>query len=140
MDEGYWLGDSVISGVIGFAYSSLTSAFNGTDPFADDEEMHFPNFLDNAIRQGDIDPMFSHVLERDPAGNGFLALGGLPPLDFDPQFTSVPLQVVQFSPDDPIGASNFTYYTIDLDGVGVNSEMTTTYFSVIIDCEQLSLT
>ena len=137
VDEAFWDGDDLTSGIVGFAYSSLTSAYTGTDPANDDpatNNVHYTNFIGNAIKQGKIDPMFSHVLERGPnGGTGQLALGGLPPIDFDHNFTSVPLQIVEFDPSRHIAATNYTYYTIELHSVVLNGAVEPTKFPVVVD-------
>ena len=53
--------------------------------------------------------MFSLAIERGTAG-GYLALGGLPPVTFDPTFTSAPIDVLSIAPQ--LGVA---FYTITVD-------------------------
>ena len=136
VDLGYWVGDGVTSGIIGFAYSTLTNAYKGTNPANDGPSnlITYTNFLGHAIKQGKISPMFSLALERGAnGGTGQLALGGLPTIDFNHDFTTVPLQIVDYSPNRPIGATKYTFYTIDLDGIVLDGQVRSTNFPIIVD-------
>lgn len=136
VDVAYWLGDGVTSGIIGFAYSTLTSAYQGTNPAKDSAAMSitYTNYIDHAIKEGKISPMFSLALERGAnGGTGQLALGGLPTIDFDHDFTSVPLQIVEFSKNRPVEATKYSYYTIDLDGIVLDGQVQSTDFPIVVD-------
>ncbi|KAH9834335.1 acid protease [Teratosphaeria destructans] len=122
VDYAFWEGDSVTSGLMGFAYPSLTSAFEGDDPAADDDNRtaaHYTNWIFSAIEQGLIVSYFSLALERDSgdgSGNGGqLALGGLPDVDFNQSWTSTPLKIAELTPHAQ-ESTNFSYYTIIPDG------------------------
>ena len=101
VDVVYFLSDSVTSGLMGFAFPTLTSAFTGTNPAADNRNSTaapYTNWIFNAIDQGLIDPLFSIALERGAGGSdggGQLALGGIPTIPFDQTFTSTPLEIVE---------------------------------------------
>ncbi|KAK3714966.1 hypothetical protein LTR37_007456 [Vermiconidia calcicola] len=127
VSEGYWLGDGVTSGIIGFAYASLTSAYKGT------KNVHYENFIDNAIDEGKTRPMFSVAIERSAGGGGGqVAFGGLPNVDFERNFTSTPLEVISFSRR-PIARRKYTYYTITPDALVLEGEAKQTSFPVILD-------
>lgn len=123
--EAYWNGDNVTSGLIGFAYPTLTSAFEGTDPTVDNENttvVPYNNWVFNAIDQGLIAPMFSLAIERGTnGGGGQLALGGLPSVSFDHTFTSTPLEIIELTPH-AAEATNYSYYTITPDGFLLSGE------------------
>lgn len=112
VNEAYWEGDNVTSGLMGFAYPSLTSAYSGTDPSLDNENttaVPYTNWVFNAIDQGLIAPMFSLAIERGPTGGGGqLALGGLPNISFNHTFTSTPLKIMDLTPH-AIEAKNYRY-------------------------------
>lgn len=110
VNYAFWEGDNVTSGLMGFAYPSLTSAYSGTNPAVDNENtttVPYTNWIFNAIDQGLINPMFSLAIERGSnGGGGQLALGGLPSVDFNHTFTSTPLKILELSPH-AIEATNY---------------------------------
>lgn len=103
VNRAYWEGDNITSGLMGFAYPSLTSAFKGTNPAVDNQnttDVLYTNWVFNAIDQGLINPMFSVVMDRgNNGGGGQLALGGLPSTSYNKTFTSTPLHIAELIPD-----------------------------------------
>lgn len=91
----YWFGDSVTSGLMGLAYSRLTSAFVGTNSSVNDEDKQVPYdpIMTTMVKRGLIEPMFSLVLDRD-SEHGYLALGGLPPVNHTGTFATTPILMV----------------------------------------------
>ena len=135
VDEAYWFGDGVVSGIIGFAYSSLTSAFPGTNPATDSvsSNIHYTNWIGNAIAQKKIDPLFSVAIERGAnGGGGQVALGGLPTIPFDHSFASAPLEIKELTPH-PIEKTKLSYYTITPNGYNLDGKPEKTDFPVVID-------
>ena len=136
VDEGYWFGDGITSGIMGFAYSSLTSAFTGTDPANDDPDVnnaHYVNWINKAIKQKKFPPMFSCAIERGPnGGSGQLALGGLPDISFDHKFVSTPLKIIEMTPH-PIEQKQYSYYTIIPNSIVLEGEYKNTSLPVIVD-------
>lgn len=68
---------------------------------------------------GLIDPLFSLVIERDVSGAaGYLALGGVPPVNFTQNFTSTPILVttIEYYPE------SYDFYTIEIDGAVLDGE------------------
>jgi hypothetical protein len=137
VDEAFWDGDGESSGIMGFAYSSLTSAYTGTNPANDDprtNNVHYKNWLANAIDEGKIDSLFSVAIERGAnGGGGQVALGGLPTIPFTKNFASTPIEIHSFTPRHPIEAKKRTYYTINPDGVVVDGQSTPIDFATIVD-------
>jgi hypothetical protein len=125
VNRGYWNGDNVTSGLLGFAYPSLTSAYQGTDPNKDNEnttDIHYNNWIFSAIDQGLIDPIFSLVIERGSNGDsGQLALGGLPAGYANQKFASTPLKKMELT-SHASEVSNYSYYTIIPDGFILKGE------------------
>lgn len=91
----YWFGDNVTSGLMGLAYPRLTSAFVGTNSSVNDLDKQVPYnpVMTSMIEQRLIEPVFSLALERD-SDNGYLALGGLPPVNHTGPFASTPILMV----------------------------------------------
>ena len=128
--QAYWEGDNVTSGILGFAYSSLTSAYEGTDPTKNEfgvNSVYYPTFMDNALAEGAlVSPVFSHALNRNSRSQksgGILALGGVPDIEIDPlSQISVPLQIADYNPTDNIDVTTYTYYSIVPDGFTLKAE------------------
>lgn len=95
----YWFGDSVTSGLMGLAYPSLTGAYIGTNSSVhdDDKQVPYDPIMTTMVKQGLIEPMFSLVLDRD-SGNGYLALGGLPPVNHTGTFATTSILMVSCPP------------------------------------------
>lgn len=115
--SGFWQGDSETSGLMGFAYPSLTSSTQET--YYGDIQKPYAPFFFNAIQQGLVPPVFTLALGRntlDETIAGQIGLGGgLPNIQTTTSFTSTPLRAAQLSPN-PLTATNFSYYTIIPDG------------------------
>lgn len=92
----YWRGDNITSGLLGLAYPVLTSAFAGNDPTVDshDTEVEYSPIITTMIDEGLIPPVFSLALVRN-SSDGYLALGGLPPVDYTEPFASAPVKIVR---------------------------------------------
>jgi hypothetical protein len=137
VNKGFWQGDGVTSGIVGFAYSSLTSAFAGNNPAKDNPEtnnINYNNWITNAIDEGEIDSLFSIALERGSGGGGGqVALGGLPTIKFDHDFASTPIEIHSFGPRHPQESKNYTFYTIQPDGVVVGGQNLALNVPVIVD-------
>jgi len=68
---------------------------------------------------GLVSPLFSLAILRDLEGpSGYLALGGVPPIDFVQNFTSTPILVttIEYYPD------ALDFYTINLEGIVLNGK------------------
>ena len=135
VQEAYFIGDGVTSGILGFAYSALTSAYKGKDlgGYAPANLVHYTNFIGNVVKQGKIDPVFSVVLERGSGQRSQVALGGLPTISFDHDFTTVPLDIYEYTSNNPIAAKQYTYYTIEVGGFVLNSKTVGGDLHVVID-------
>lgn len=73
------------------------------------------------------------MLERGKnGGSGQLALGGLPTIDFDQNFATVPIEKIEISPM-PIEKTKFSYYTIIADGLVIGGESSSTSFPAVVD-------
>lgn len=136
VDYAYWNGDSETSGLMGFAYPALTSAFSGGNASADNvnvTSVYYNNWIFNAIERGLVDSMFSFALERYGSDQeGQLSLGGLPDVETTGYFASTPIQIMELT-SRAIQSSNFSYYTIVPEGFGIDDQQIDTNIPVIVD-------
>ncbi|KAJ7780230.1 acid protease [Mycena maculata] len=128
-DLAAWNGDGVNSGLLGLAYSGLTSVFNTTDPTKASNANHIPYdpFFFTAVKQGVVtNPFFSIALDRpasltvnvtvDP-NLGYVAFGGMPPVALDKTAVTVPIQGYSATTGDPSTTNAvYFYYTLDVAG------------------------
>ncbi len=96
IDQVYSGGDGVTSGLLGLAYPLLTGAFVGTNaadrkPGSPGQHEYDPVFT-SIYKQGLVSPIFSMSMNRN--NSGWLTLGGLPPVDYAPDFASTPIRMV----------------------------------------------
>lgn len=113
--EAFWVGDGQTSGLLGFAYPAITNAFEGNDPSEDGAANHIPYdpIVTTAGKQA-LFTSFSLAIER--GSGGYLALGGLPPIDYDQNFVSTPIEVTTLG-----NSSALSYYSISPDGYKITS-------------------
>ncbi|KAL3256127.1 hypothetical protein ABHI18_007824 [Aspergillus niger] len=116
--EAAWEGDGTTSGLTGLAYPALTSAYSTTT----DEQVVYSGIITTMWEEGLIEPLFSLAIERDVSGAaGYLALGGLPPVDFVEDFTNTSILVTNIE-----GYSKtYDFYTINIDSVTLNGKSLT---------------
>lgn len=147
IDTAYWRGDSVSTGIVGFGYQALTSSYRGDDPRKDDPKtglVHYSPIVQTALTRN-LFSMFSLALERgDDTVGGYLALGGLPPVDFNSSFVSTPVEMTDL---EEVGRSGvaYSYYTIRPSGFSLSGGLldrlrvpvwkpfTETDFAVLVD-------
>ncbi|KAL8934205.1 MAG: hypothetical protein Q9216_006022 [Gyalolechia sp. 2 TL-2023] len=115
VNHAAWNGDNSSSGLIGLAFPSITSAFNGSDPALDNDSnsVDYSPLFTSMYTQGLVAPVFSLAIERGAQSGGLLALGGLPPVQHSPLFVCTPFQknVVKGQAD-----AVYEYYQIAMDG------------------------
>ncbi|TVY83253.1 putative aspartic-type endopeptidase [Lachnellula suecica] len=123
-----WEGDGTTSGLIGFAYPALTSAYKGST-----QEVYNPIFTQMYSKGLIANDYFSLIIERDNSGPaGYIALGGVPDIAFTQNFTSTPIIVTNIDgyPD------SYDFYTINivniqLNGAAISGSGGTTYEYII---------
>lgn len=142
-------GDGVNSGLVGFGYPSLTAAHVGKTSVSNGSSLlsnrttYNPLFT-NMYEQGLVDPYFSLALERtlyndSIAPAGYLALGSLPPVAHNSNFSIVPVEIPRTIPlSYTNGTSVRTYWTTTISRAiwGTNSSnlhANLTSFQIIID-------
>ncbi|ROV90509.1 hypothetical protein VMCG_09823 [Cytospora schulzeri] len=109
VNYSYWFGDSVTSGLMGLAYPLLTSAYADTD----ESQVEYDPIITTMIKEGLIEPVFSLALDRN-SDSGYLALGGLPPVNYTGSFASTPILMLEIY-DEPEMATQYSFYTIIAD-------------------------
>ncbi|KAI7462174.1 NAD(P)-binding protein [Hortaea werneckii] len=122
VDHAAWFGDGYSSGLIGFAYRTLTSAYAGNDPKQDQPGrtlMYNPLFVNMNLNQG-VPPVFSIAIDRDWDAGGVMALGGIPDIPHSPVFVSTPIIPVGVNLSS--GAAVYEFYTIVIDGFAVSAD------------------
>ncbi|KAE8143530.1 aspartic peptidase domain-containing protein [Aspergillus pseudotamarii] len=115
-----------ISGIFGLAFSSVTSEWPGDDPSKDSGDMYMnyePVFY-RMVRQKLSLPTFSFAPERN-GSNGYLAFGGIPPVNTTGKTGSTAILSTQVTGTKPAIDRN-DYYTINVDGVTITNRSTRT--------------
>jgi hypothetical protein len=136
VNRGFGLGDGVRSGVVGLAPRAVTQLFvntnsstvppNGT---ATPYSPIFENMYNHTVYSHDqIAPFFSLALQRGDLG-GYIAFGGLPPVNFTHDFVFTPFQGVNFLGIHDPGR----YYPIQPQGFELNGVKETTQYRAIVD-------
>lgn len=134
--DAYWWGDGTVSGILGLAYSALTSAFAGTYDALDNgnfsgtapgNEVHYSPIVSSMITQGLNLSLFSLSLTRptneNSSAGGYLAFGGVPPVAVDlAAFVSTPIVPWQYAGCPEAFATNLSYYSILPDAYVYNNK------------------
>lgn len=97
LDNAFFLGDNVTSGVMGLAFPTLTRGFKVDATTGEGVRQTYDPIITGLINQGLVDePQFSLALDR--AGDrGVLTLGGIPPVTLTSEFASTPILIVSSS-------------------------------------------
>ena len=127
VDYAGWYGDGYSSGLIGFAYGTLTSAYAGNDPSQDRRGgtlMYSPLFT-NMWNLSLVAPIFSLAIDRDPFNGGVLALGGIPNVPHSPYWVNAPIMSVGVF----VGTTTpaYEFYEIHADGFAFSSSPNTQF-------------
>lgn len=133
VDYALWHGDGVSSGLIGFAYRSLTSMYAGTNPKAavPGTALKYNPFFDNLYRNNVTAPIFSMALTRDPqrtGQGGVMGLGGIPDIPYAPTWISAPILPVGINTTS--GEIIYQFYTVTVDGFAISSDQGAQFASI----------
>jgi hypothetical protein len=128
-----WYGDGVSSGLIGFAYRTLTSMYAGEDPKAAvaGQTYKYNPFFDNLYRNNITAPVFSMALMRDKQNTGkggVMALGGVPNIPYAPTWISAPILPVGINRTS--GEIIYQFYTVTVDGFALSSDQSAQFASI----------
>ncbi|KAF2102408.1 acid protease, partial [Rhizodiscina lignyota] len=122
VEKGYWDGDGKSSGLIGLAYKSLTSAYDGADASNNDnmnDTIEYNPLFTNMKDQGLVDPLFSLAIQRGESAGSF-SIGGIPSqVNVKSGFVQTPIRVVDVASLNRT-ASQRSFYTIYPDGFKYN--------------------
>lgn len=92
-----WYGDGITSGILGLSYPLETKIFNTTDQsqnFAGSpSHSKYDPIFTSMYKQGLVPPLFSMAMDRS-AQKGWLAFGGLPPVDHGSDYARAPIRIV----------------------------------------------
>ncbi|CAG7950886.1 unnamed protein product [Penicillium salamii] len=124
-DRSNPMGDGVNSGLLGLAYPSITSAHPGNST---DNTTYWYNrlpydpLINTMHKEGKIEPNFSLALARSPQNQstsfgGYLTLGGLPPVKYDPEFAVTPVEFTDIPLNFTSGKRVLSYWTTTIDEV-----------------------
>lgn len=125
VDYAAWNGDGVSSGLVGFAYRTLTSMYIGEVPkdAVPGRALKYNTLFDNMYRSNTTDPVFSMALTRDPnytGKGGLMSLGGIPNIPFGPTWISTP--IIPVSINRTSGEIEYQFYTISIDGFSISAD------------------
>jgi aspergillopepsin I len=125
IDYAAWYGDGVSSGLIGFAYRTLTSMYVGENPKAAvaGKALKYNPFFDNLYRSNTTEPVFSMALTRDTMrtnAGGLMGLGGIPDIPFAPSWISAPILPV--SVNSTTQENIYQFYSVTVDGFSISSD------------------
>ncbi|CAK4031190.1 aspartic-type endopeptidase [Lecanosticta acicola] len=127
VDVAAWYGDGISSGLVGFAYRTLTSNYAGTDSTKDTKGstlLYNPLFV-NMYTNESVDPVFSLAIDRDPNVGGVLAIGGIPDIRISPMWITTPIHAMQVNQTD--GTPVYEYYTIYISGYAISNSTSTQF-------------
>lgn len=124
--SAFWNGDGISSGLIGLAYPSITSAYQGTDPTANTARVGYDPLFTTMYKAGLSSAMFSMAIER--GNGGYLAFGGLPPVSgVNATFAAAPIQILTSR------AGSLSFYTITPDALAYTGSAKTQKSQYIVD-------
>lgn len=127
VDQAAWYGDGISSGLVGFAYRTLTSAYGGSSPSLDSKGqtiLYNPLFVNMYENQG-VPPVFSLAIDRVQSNGGVLAIGGIPDVPHAPYWASTDIHPVGVNGSS--GEPVYEFYTIDVVGFAVSNATSTQF-------------
>jgi Eukaryotic aspartyl protease len=124
----YWNGDGISTGLLGLAYPGITSEYQGSDPTRDtnSQKNQYDPIFTTMYKSGLSSAMFSMAIQRGTGG--YIAFGGLPPVNYTGSFASTPIQVTNVPGYS--GDGNYLFYTLTPDAIvykGAASKNTDAY-------------
>lgn len=135
VNKAYGIGDNVRSGVFGVAPRKVTALYKNTDKehsppngTATPYRTVFEGMYEGSCDKENIPPVFSLALQRGETG-GYIAFGGLPPVEFEPNFVFTPFRGLNYYGQ----FHRHRYYPIRPDGFRLNGKKTATKYRAIVD-------
>ncbi|KAK1597549.1 eukaryotic aspartyl protease [Colletotrichum navitas] len=133
-NKTYWMGNNYTNGILGLAFSSLTSAFMGDmDEDRPAFQVPYSPFFTSMVQQGLSADSFSVSLVRN--SSGLVAWGGRTglPVDGPTAYTSLIIRKTTINPHRPTGSWQYSYYTVLVDGIRWGSTSDTRRFLYLVD-------
>ena len=127
-----WHGDGVSSGLLGFAYQTLTSMYEGENPklAKPGTALKYNPFFDNLYESNTTAPVFSMALTRETnydGTGGLMGLGGYPNVPFSPSWITVPILPVGV---DSANQKVYQFYSVTVDGFSISSDQSAMFAPV----------
>lgn len=94
VNESYWNGDGVASGLLGLAFDLLTSQYPDGSVRSPGASVPYSAIFSTMSREGIVDPALFSMAMDGSSRTGQLAFGGLPPVDTVGGFVSTPIRMV----------------------------------------------
>ncbi|KAI1403268.1 acid protease [Hypoxylon fuscum] len=132
--QGIWHGNSFTSGVLGLAYPSLTSAYEGDDINDDNQYLHvdYSPLFTSMVSDGLIEPYWAIALARN-SSLGSISVGGMPPVDLSKSdYDSTPILIAEIIDRDSTSRQP-SFYTIVPKGFHFGDTTTTSEYPFILD-------
>ncbi|KAF2647306.1 acid protease [Lophiostoma macrostomum CBS 122681] len=110
VSQGWWDGDGVSSGLMGLAYPAMVSGYS---------ELGYTSVMFSLFNQTpSLSAIFSLAISRPDAtgstnSGGLLAIGGIPDVEYDGDFVTVPIQ--------PISGDVYAFYAVEVQGFNVSA-------------------
>jgi hypothetical protein len=107
--KAYWRGDATSTGLLGLAYSDITSQYSGSTYKSGAKRIPYDPIFTTMFKTNLSTPMFSMAIERETGG--YLAFGGLPPVETSGEFATVPIETMTTR----AGGKAYQFYTLTPD-------------------------
>lgn len=127
VDQAAWYGDGISSGLVGFAYRTLTSAYAGTSASSDKKGqimLYNPLFVNMYENEG-VPSVFSMAIDRIQSNGGVMGIGGIPNIPHSPYWANTDIHPVSVNGTD--GQLVYQYYTIDINGFAISNSTSTQF-------------
>jgi len=123
----YWNGDGISSGLLGLAYASITSQYAGSDPTKDGQRVEYDPIFTTMYKDNLSSPSFSLAIERNVGG--YLAFGGIPPLNITSEFAAAPIEILKTRS----GRTEYNFYALTPKSFSLGSTTKTNTDQYIVD-------
>jgi hypothetical protein len=88
----YWNGDNTASGLLGLAFSAITSFYTGDENTKGGDKAPYDPIFTSMWKKGLSAPVFSIAIQEGKGG--YIGFGGLPPVNYVNDFASAPIEMI----------------------------------------------
>jgi hypothetical protein len=88
----YWNGDSTASGLMGLAFSAITSFYTGDENSKGGEKVNYDPLFTTMWKKNLSTPVFSIAIIEGQGG--YIGFGGLPPVGYTNTFAAAPIEMI----------------------------------------------